>query len=208
MSLSEYYYGKENPSPIRKLATHSMMCSLALCAYGWWADFIPSSDWMHQGFYLSIVSAVVMTVFLYWGYGTGRLEMNRGSSKPNKICALIILPFFIFGFFWLILIHGLADLITLSIGSFHRETVILVKEHSVSRRSCHYRLNGEALNRALPNYICVSGSFYDALPAGSVSITLEGKSTFFGFHIQRIYHNNANPAPNQESLSNSGAPIN
>lgn len=205
MPRSELHYGKE--SPIRKFAIHSMMCSLAICAYGWWADFIPSSDWMYQGFYLSIASAIVITFFLYWGYGSGRLEMGRSSSKPNKICALLILPFFIFGICWLVLIHGLADLITVSIGTVHRETVILVKEHSISRRSCHYRLNGEALDRALPNYVCVSGSFYDALPTSSVSITLEGKITFFGFHIQQIYYNHENPVLNQETQSNSVTPI-
>lgn len=199
MSWTVLYFGKENPSLSRKVAVHSLMGMLGLCIYGMSTDFVPSIIWAMWGFYLAIAITVMVTLYLYWAYGTGQMEMQKGISSSKKTFALLVLPFFVLGAFWLIFVHGLPDIVTLMAGDHHLESGLFLKEHHISRRSFDYRLKGEALDRAFPSYVCISSSFYDALPATPVVTTLEGKISVLGFHIQRVYSNSANPAVHADS---------
>lgn len=187
MKSAVRYYGKEKSSLSRRIAIYSLVGSLGLSVYAMWTDFIPSAAWLHWGFYMSATSAVLVTVYLYWGFGTGRIKMQEGISKSKKVFALLFLPFMVFGIFRLVFVHGLADIFTLTIGSQHKESALLLKEYSSARRSCDYQLTGEALERAFPSHICISNSAYDTLPSYPFSATLEGKITPLGFHVQHVY---------------------
>jgi len=193
MKLAARDCGRDGATLTRRIVAYSIAALLCLSAYAMWTDFVPSVAWLHWGFYLSITSALLMTIYLYWGFGTGRIKMQERDSKTKKIFALLFLPCLVFGVFWLVLVHALADIFTLTIGTQHQESALLLKEYSSSRRSCHYRLTGESLNRAFPSYICLSSSAYNAMPSYPLLATLEGKFTSLGFHVRQVYVN-TNPA--------------
>ncbi len=199
MKLSKLFFGEENPSLSRRITLLSILAVTLLSSYGMWTDFIPSATWMQWGFYLSTAGTALITVYLYWGYGTGRMEIPKGISKSKKVLFFLLLPFLMLFILWLALVHGVADAVTLAIGNHYQKSALLLKEHTSSRRSCNYRLTGEALDSAFPNYICISSSAYDALPTYPVSTTLEGKITALGFHVQSIYRNDANPVVHTDS---------
>ena len=179
MSWKYTYYGDENPSLIRKIIFNSLYLCFLLWGYGWWADFVPSELWASLGLYIAIALAVISAIALYWGYASGKVAMS-------SILNVILAPLVLLGLYWIVIVHGVADLATLISGSPHSVTTGLHKTHQFSRWSCDNRLEGEALARAVPDHLCISSSAYNSL-GDNLTIRLEGKITFMGFHIQNVY---------------------
>ena len=87
--------------------------------------------------------------------------------------------------FWGVVVHGAADLLTQIIGKPTTIEPELSKTYSASRRSCDFRLEGDAIKEAMPSYICISELLYSELPAQQ-KFKIEGKSSYLGFHMKKI----------------------
>lgn len=186
---------QDNSIPPDEIALYSIMASVGLSLYAIWTDFIPSTAWFRWGSYLSVTGTLLLTTYLYWGFGTGRMKMQEGVSRLKKAFALLVLPFLIFGAIWMVVVYALADFYTLAFGGQNNESVLLFKERGGGRYSCQYQLKGESLERVFPDHICISSSAYDALPSYPITATLEGKISILGFHIRDVY-GSLNPTVN------------
>lgn len=182
-----HHVGQGNSMPPEEVALFFIMASLGLSVYGAWTSFVPSAFWLRWGTYLSVTATLLLTTYLYWGFGTGRMKMQEGASKLKKVFALFFLPLLIFGAIWMVTVHALADFYTLAFGSQNSESVLLVKERGGGRYTCRYQLKGQSLEPAFPNHICISDSAYEALSSYPTTFTLDGKISILGFHIRDVY---------------------
>jgi hypothetical protein len=178
---------QDNSLPPEEKVLHAIMWCMGLSLYGIWTDFVPSEAWFCWGTYLSLAGATLLTIYVYWGYATGRMKMQEGISRLKKAFALLFLPVLIFILIWCPLVHALADFYTLAFGSQNNESVMLFKKLGSGRRSCEYHLEGEPLQRSFPDYVCISGKVFEALPAHPIEARLEGKISILGFHIREVY---------------------
>ncbi|MFZ2725443.1 MAG: hypothetical protein WAX77_04250 [Methylococcaceae bacterium] len=83
---------------------------------------------------------------------------------------------------WLIMTKGVADLITIAIGTNVHTPVVLHHQYFSGKGTCHHRLTGVILNSTFPNYLCASGQYAYQLP-DNLAVVLVGKSSTLGFHI-------------------------
>lgn len=98
---------------------------------------------------------------------------------------LLLYPFLVFGFLWVAISHGIADLVTQSHGSNQQLVLELTKDEVTRKRTCTYRLVGESLKNAMPDHVCIRKNDYDALPEKGF-IALIGQQTSLGFHVERV----------------------
>ena len=182
-----HHVDQGNSMPPEEVALFFIMASMGLSVYGALTSFVPSTFWLRWGTYLSVTATLLLTTYLYWGFGTGRMKTQEGASKLKKVLALSFLPIVIFGAIWMVTVHALADFYTLAFGSQNSESVLLVKERGGGRYTCQYRLKGQSLESAIPNHICISDSAYEALPSYPTTFLLDGKISILGFHIGDVY---------------------
>lgn len=109
MKSAVRYGRQDNSIPPDELVVHSIMGLMGFSMYAIWTDFVPSAAWLDWGFYLSLTATLLVTTYLYWGFGTGRMKMQEGASRLKKAFALLFLPLILFGALWLVLVHALAD---------------------------------------------------------------------------------------------------
>ncbi len=165
-SLTYQYYGSETPTRERKLLVNLSIVVVLLCWWGMWNDFVPSEAWSTLGLAIAVIISISVLFIPFPGLKRGRLLISLLFS-------------------WIILVHGLPDVITWMIGAQTNERAVLWKDHSRARQICGYRLKGPPINRAFPDYLCVPSSTYSSFPR-TVVVNLEGKVTYFGFHIAHV----------------------
>lgn len=182
MSWKTVFYGLERPSKQRIIIFNFIFAFFVLWGYGWWVDFVPSSEWSKLGNNISIALAAILTLIYYWALATRRTHFKAGTSILRKILALLLLPGMLFALFWISITHGIADIATRTLGNDKSLTIELSKNLHHSRKSCDFRLTGHAIERAMPNYICITESQYKLLPAVGI-YTLQIQKTTLGFHI-------------------------
>ena len=185
MSWIEKFYGSESPKFLRALIFSIFYISIILWLYGWWADFTPSSEWIDFGVYVSIfISAIYCPVF-YLLATTQKPIIKIFKSYIGRIFQFLFIAVVMTFIFWGVVVHGAADLLTQIIGKTTSIESELSKTYSASRRSCDFRLEGDAIKEAMPSYICISELLYSELPAQKI-FKLEGKRSYLGFHIKKI----------------------
>lgn len=186
MSWMSKIYGCENSSFFRVSVISIFYICAALWLYGWWVDFIPSEAWASTGIYASISLTVIYYPVFYFLATTQNPIIKIFKSNVGRVFQFCILaPSFIF-VFWGALVHGAADLITQAVGKPKTIEAELSKVHRASRRSCDYRLEGYAIQSAMPNHICISRKYFNEIPE-QVNVSLQGKATFLGFHVNNVY---------------------
>jgi hypothetical protein len=179
------FYGSERPKFLRALIFSIFYISIILWFYGWWADFTPSSEWKVFGVYVSIfISAIYCPVF-YLLATTQKPIIKIFKSYIGRIFQFLFIAVLMTFVFWGVVVHGAADLLTQVIGKPTTIESELSKTYSASRRSCDFRLEGDAIREAMPSYICISEPLYSELPAQQI-FKLEGKRSYLGFHIKKI----------------------
>lgn len=185
MPWSLAFYGVEQPSKLRVVMLNSILVSCGLWGYGWWADFVPSSEWSELGFNISIASTAVFIFIYYWALASGRADFKPGISMAAKILVILFLPGMVFLLFWIAITHGFADIATQTLGKERTLTVELSKNHHDFKRNCDYQLEGYVIEKAMPNHVCITESEYGSLPEVG-TYTLKTKETFLGFHIVNL----------------------
>jgi len=75
---------QDNSMPPEEVALFFIMASMGLSVYGALISFVPSAFWLRWGTYLSVTATLLLTTYLYWGFGTGRMKMQEGASKLKK----------------------------------------------------------------------------------------------------------------------------
>ena len=182
LSLNMMMYGKNEPSLVRRRCVYGVVILFILGIWGIKADFIASESWSRTGFYLSSFITLAVTVVLWYEYVTKKIEMARPVSGIKFIVFLMGIPPFAMMFIWIALVHGVPSIVTYLFGAELSRVEVLEKARTFNRRSCDYRLKGEALDRAFPSHICISYAYYSALP-DSAEVTLNGKEAYFGYFI-------------------------
>jgi len=185
VSWTDKLYGSEKPTLVRAFIFSIFYVSIILWLYGWWADFIPSSKWKNSGIYLSVFLSAIYCPALYFLAATQKPMIKIFKSYIGRIlqfCFIAIVMTFIF---WGVIVHGAAGLLTQAVGKPITIKAELWKTSIASRRGCDFRLEGDAIQRAMPSYICITESFYSELPTHQ-AFKLEGKRSYLGFHIKKI----------------------
>lgn len=188
MSWKLALYGSEETSKARVITLNFSFIISALGGYGYWTDFVPSPEWAEIGFNLAIVATILSVPTYYLALGAGRAKFHPKASVPIKLLAIAMLPFLAFFIFLLAITHGFGGIATQAFGHEAKLTAELSKEQRHSRRGCEYRLKGYAIEKALPNHICVSKVEFDTLPQTG-EYTMQAEQTSLGAHI-----NNVSPA--------------
>ncbi len=187
MSFSDSYYGQAPVSTMRKVVVNSLMTCMALIVYVLlFASFVPSEDWYRIGNGLAIAAGAISAFAMYWGYSTGRMQTQEGASLFKKILMYILLPFMLYGMFWIVIVHALPDLATMAMGDAYQEQASLTRDENHGRRGCTYRVEGDALDRKFLGHVCIAESFYTELPDSPTPLILKGKATWFGFHVTHL----------------------
>jgi hypothetical protein len=179
-TLSVIFWGAEKPSGRRRLVLSVAFVILATSFVGYWADFIPSAEW---NLVVIAVSGAFTLATLFW-------LIQALSNRPLKdtwirdllarVGGCIAVSLLVFWFSWLPLAQGVGYLVTLAIGQQTSQHVWLKKGGG---RPCSFRLEGEALFRAVPSYLCISREQYDSLPAQETTFVLSGSQSWFGFIV-------------------------
>ena len=184
MSFSKAYYGAESPSLARRLTVQLMTVTLVAAFYGGWADFIPAEVWSRTGRFIAIGASAVCSPVLIFAHATGKIraKIQQGTSALLRAVCYLLIPLFLFGFFWLAVVHGVGASVTSLLGAKADVALVARKEFRRSSRSCDFRLKATELRRALPPYLCLSETQYTTLPEES-EISLHGRKSTFGFMI-------------------------
>lgn len=180
--LRKKLFDSEQPSKSRLSVMLFIYSVMALDAYGWWADFVPSPEWSDLGFNLAIISTVIFITAYCISLALGLIQLKGTISFPFKVLSLIIVPALIFLMFWLSIVHGAGNIATETLGLEGVLTASFSKSHENNRRNCDYQLHSYAIESAMPNHICISGATYSTLPEIG-EYQLKVKNSFFGFHI-------------------------
>lgn len=181
------WYG-ENRSFLHKCVTNGLLFGSLTCYYAVWIDFLPSEFWWRWGTITTVVLALVVTAVLYRGFATGQLRSAPQLGGWRRVVAYSILPFVVFGIFWMIFVRVVPDVAARAAGRPAQVTGAMKAVYSVRRSMCDYRLEGEVLTRALPvDYVCIAESEYPALQS-ETPVTLVGRETLLGMHIDGYVH--------------------
>lgn len=179
-------FGSETPSFFRASVISIFYIPTALWLYGWWADFIPSEVWRSTGIYASTSLSVIYCPAFHFLATTQSPIIKVFKSNIGRAFQFCFLALLFALIFWGALVHGAADLITQVVGKPQTIEAELNKVHRTSRHSCDYRLEGYAIQSAMPNHICISKKLFEEIPA-QVNVNLQGKVTFLGFHVNNVY---------------------
>ncbi len=182
MTWKTLVYGVEQPSKIKVNVHNLFFCVFALWVYVLFVDFVPSEAWSKFGLYLSITLSAIAFAVYFWAFSTGRMPIRAGSSTFIKIVVCLFLPGMFFILLWVPITHGIADIATRALGNDKILTAQLSKYQRHSLRGCEFRLKGEYIEKAVPNYICLTESQFESLPSVGI-YTLQTKETILGFHI-------------------------
>lgn len=177
-------YGSMTPSRARRTTMNGLTAAALLAVYGAWTEFVPSEFGTDLGGYLSGAVAVLLSLFVWHGFWTGRILWGRKPSRwVARFLCMAAIPFLIFGVSWLVTARAIPDLVTQGFGTDTTRIMHLQTSYSSHRRGCDHQLHGDEF--PFPGYICIRESeFSHFAPSGEVTII--GKSTILGMHVSQV----------------------
>jgi hypothetical protein len=140
---------------------------------------VPSQEWFGIGLTVAIASAAILGAIYFRAFLAGRIKLRPNTSMPVKVLALTVVPFILCGLLTFAMTHGVGDIATQLFGREHELTTELTKQH----KSSHFFLQGAALERALPNHLCISEGEFNAFPRTGI-YELKATQTKLGVHIK------------------------
>lgn len=179
-TLSVILWGVEKPSGRRRLILSVALVILATSFVGHWADFIPSAEWNMVSIVVSGAFTLATLLWLIQALSNRPLKETWIRDLLLRVWGCIAIPLVVFWVSWLPLTQGVGYLLTLAIGQETNQRVWLKKGVG---RPCIFRLEGEALTRAAPSYLCISKKHYDRLPTQETTFVLYGQQSWFGFIV-------------------------
>lgn len=171
---------------VRKCLAIAFFLGIVLTFAGLWLDFVPTEGWASKGLRFSLSCAVLLTGAYYWACYTGKINLQKHRRTTNISMLIVGIPCFAFGLLWISVVHAIPGLLTMQAGTPHTETAIFKKVHSTARRECDHQVTSDVLGRAFPNHMCISASKFRQLPDTAFEAVFHGKTTSFGFYIQRV----------------------
>jgi hypothetical protein len=191
MSWSLLYYGTRHPSRARRLAVNALMLTALLGVYGIWTDFVPSATWSKTGLVISVLASGALAIGVCRGYVSGHIPYGpTATTRLRRGLVLLLIPPFVFGLAWLVVVRSVPDLLTRWREPSHVVTVTLRKGRSYSRRTCDNQIRGDYFG-FIPGHVCVSDSAFRVLPEEG-PMTISGSSSIFGVHVHSITPARAN----------------
>lgn len=185
MGWKSVFLGNESPSRARLIAMSFTYAVLGLLGHGLITDFIPTADWLSDGVIPSVLVAGILSLAFYWTLLTDRGHFALETPQLVRWLAVVLAPVLLFMCCLIVLVYAGGDLQARFWGRPQSVTVTLEKQHTNSRRTCHYRLVGEDLKRSLFKHACVQQERYGTLPARAAYV-LVGRSSSLGLHIDEI----------------------
>ena len=177
-------FGSDTPSSRQYLAYGLLYLALASVLHGMACDFVPNPVFMGgDAIFWCLVLGVLLTFALIC-YAIARDRMRLFGFKA--ILGLLIFPFLMGAFAWLVIAKSVPWLVTVAVGDNHEQAVTLRTHYSYSRRGCDYRLEGDYLEQTFPSYLCIPRSYYELHPEQVVQVRLSGEQTMLGFRIAHI----------------------
>jgi hypothetical protein len=177
-------YGSSSSTRAQRFSAHVLLAAALLSFYGLWTEFVPSAFGASCGLWLSWVTTLPLSLFLWRGYSTGKILWGRRPKwLINRLLCLAAIPIMIFGLVWVITVRAVPDLLTRIVETQTSTNMILHASHEWRRHSCDYQLRGNQLS--FPGYICVSPSQFNQFPEYG-EVTLSGLTTTFGMHVSHV----------------------
>lgn len=159
--------------------------------YGLWTDFVPSEGWSRRGLVLALFVAAAVTIYLWWGFLTGRISGMADYRPSHRFILLTGLSMLAFAIAWSVVVRSIPDIVTRLSTEIAAESTVLRKSYQDRRRRrCNYRVSGSRLG-AFPGHICVTPSEFSALPEQG-QMRLAGPVSFFGMHVESVLPASAN----------------
>jgi len=188
-TFSTIFWGAEHPSWRRRIAVSIAFVVLVLFFVGYFAGFIPSTEWNEVTIAISIALASITLLWLIYRLSHRSLRERWMRDLMARIWGAVAITLVAFWFSWVPLAEGLGYAFTLAIGEQASRQVRLRKNTHTIRRGCRYGLEGQALGDWVPGYLCISSDQYRRLPSEGM-YTLYGSRSWFGFivHSWRMEH--------------------
>ncbi len=161
------------------LSTVSMVL-LALGLWGVWVNFSPTPFVDRVSFYASIVLALLATFFLFKKFGRNLFGYGAKRSRLAQAFIIVAIPLALFFMLRAALGYSIPSIITASVGERYAVDMVLEKKRGGGRRTCNYRLVGDAAKLTLLGHYCVGEKLYESLPNGSVKIAAFGRKSVLG----------------------------
>jgi hypothetical protein len=184
-SWGDKWYGNDRKSLFQKFWINFFVLGPFIFMFSWWIDFVSSPGVWLWGSCLAIALTLISSVVLCWGFSVGKMKSRPGFSLQGNQGSLALAMFPLLLLIWWALIVRVGPYIATRVaGATVERTEPMHAIFISSRRSCDYRLKGPILDRSFPNYLCISESVFTTLASTNAPVTLRGKETVLGFHIQ------------------------
>ena len=153
--------------------------SFSISIYGIWADFVPNNTWVYCGLIFSLFSSAI---FLYW---IARLGLVKIAQNINRCLQAALAYSFFFAVSFIAVVHGVGDILTVSVGNRVKIEALLAKSGDRDKRSCDFKLVGPSLSLAFPSHYCVSEAAFNSFPNSGIYKVFVSNSPI-GFHIHSL----------------------
>jgi len=182
------WFGSDTPDRSQVVITVASLGALALALIGAFVDFVPAP--VLHGMHVAVLFLVIGVL--------GTAGLLRHAGRQGRMGVLLDKGFLKFLFFlcgmpvllgligWCVLAKALPWAWTRAFGEEFRESHVMKTHYARSRRACDYRLEGGPMERATPNYLCISETFYHRHPEEQVPVVLAGRRSLFGASIVHI----------------------
>ena len=168
----------------RQVLEVSIVVVAVAFVYGMWADFIPSETLLLAEGIITAILTLIMTTVMYLEWKSRGFRTQGGII--TKVTQIIMMPCIAAMMIWSAVSHGVPAAYTRLVGKEHYLYAQLQKKRvTTNSRTCEYRLKGNVLDLAFPNFICINERlFYQYKKMNKV--ILIGKRSMLGFYITDI----------------------
>jgi len=150
-------------------------------------NFVPSVVVKQSAFYISLLFSIAVSLLMVTAAYTGKLPKAR-NKKTNKLITLIsvpLMPFFIYGWFWLNFAIVVPQIVSDAVGVPITETATAKKWTTTSRYSCDYNLRLEPYASFYFGF-CLTESMYAKLPENEFRVKVHLVESLWGKSVLSV----------------------
>lgn len=151
-------------------------------------DFVAAPYVLKVAFYFSVgltASSLLIPILLQQNSFLKPWSIFYGYSLTKKVVLASLLPFFVFGLFWINSAILLPRLFTSFFGTVNIKSDVARKVERRSRKSCDYRLDVKSIESGFFHY-CISESHFNNLPDDEIRVKLRVKQSMVGYIVENI----------------------
>ena len=151
-------------------------------------DFVAAPCVLKVTFYFSVgltATSLLIPILLQQSSFLKPWPIFYGYSLTKKIVLALLLPFFVFGLFWINSAIFLPRLFTSFFGTVNIKSDVARKVERGSRKSCDYRLDVKSIESGFFHH-CISEGHFNNLPDDEIRVKLRIKQSVVGYIVENI----------------------